>query len=709
MDINALTGAITPLLLQQIIVVTIGTIVLILASVLFIKMRRQMRIDKGIRAAQGEADVALRRIKSRLNYTAQLLNNERERAGYDRVRLSDDDARSIATVLHEAETQYTACSQRLDATLRTLPKTPDEASYRAVLAVIDDITPLIPPIEEALQRGIQLRTGIEARISERTAHIDEARTAHLALAHRLNALGIMVHTMLAPADKHLAQAQAALASHRYDDIEPETTRARALYATFSGLLSQLVDIRDGIASGRVATEKAAVQGFDVTESRALFVEASRSIDAALAALIAADPPTAREHITQAESLRATAVERGGSLPALQQRHSERIARLDQQNSQFSTLQDNAYQAFQSLMRIGIAPIAELTHTGSEAQYHVGTALVCTAYAQTLNTTHPERHHDIALAIHTAERAHERAQTMFAVLIQRNLDMTQIELLARQEFAECEDLIRLWRSQQTDSGRDGRTEPATIEAGYTTARKAADATPFDGLACFHSARILTSLVTPDVRMTTPELAALVGERGERARSMLQCQMNLVEQFMVLFPLAVPPDIERGVLSMRHEVNAFDAAFHTASDLTFPLQSELYRLIQRYDRLNNALQHLQGQLARTHLSYIQELEQCSGLVRALIQRLRQTADEDSYKIALRRLQELDEQWATRSIPRHKILQSVSDIIAHLPPASAHITRSFSPPIALTIRAWGKSGDILPTEISGWEPIRNAHPRW
>jgi YrbI family 3-deoxy-D-manno-octulosonate 8-phosphate phosphatase len=181
-------------------VVTIGTIVLILASVLFIKMRRQMRIDKGIRAAQGDADVALRRIKSRLNYTAQLLNNERERAGYDRVRLSDDDARSIATVLHEAETQYTACSQRLDATLRTLPKTPDEASYRAVLAVIDDITPLIPPIEEALQRGIQLRTGIEARINERTAHIDEARTAHLALAHRLNALGI-THVRYGTEDK----------------------------------------------------------------------------------------------------------------------------------------------------------------------------------------------------------------------------------------------------------------------------------------------------------------------------------------------------------------------------------------------------------------------------------------------------------------------------------------------------------------------------
>jgi hypothetical protein len=54
-------------------------------------------------------------------------------------------------------------------------------------------------------------------------------------------------------------------------------------------------------------------------------------------------------------------------------------------------------------------------------------------------------------------------------------------------------------------------------------------------------------------------------------------------------------------------------------------------------------------------------------------------------------------------------LSDIIAHLPPASAQTTRSFSPPIALTIRAWGKSGDTLPTEISGWEPIRNAHPRW
>lgn len=51
MDLNALTSAVTPLLLQQIIVVTIGIVVLILVSVLFVKMRRQMRIDKGIRAA----------------------------------------------------------------------------------------------------------------------------------------------------------------------------------------------------------------------------------------------------------------------------------------------------------------------------------------------------------------------------------------------------------------------------------------------------------------------------------------------------------------------------------------------------------------------------------------------------------------------------------------------------------------------------------
>ena len=108
-------------------------------------------------------------------------------------------------------------------------------------------------------------------------------------------------------------------------------------------------------------------------------------------------------------------------------------------------------------------------------------------------------------------------------------------------------------------------------------------------------------------------------------------------------------------------------------------------------------------------MQELEQSSGLVRALIQRLRQTADQDSFKIALQRLQELDEQWATRALPRAKILQGVSDIIAHLPPAAVHITRSFSPPIALTIRAWGKSCDTMPTVIPGWEPVRNAHPGW
>lgn len=701
--------AMTPLLMQQIVVVAVGTLLFVIVFVVFIRIRRQIRADKGINQAQGETDVALRGIKSRLNYTAQLLNNERERASYDRVRFSDADARRIASVLHDAEAQYTHCNQRLEQALRALPKTPDEASYRGLLVIVEELAPLITPIDEALQHGIQLRTRLEAQLTSLTQQIDLARKAHSTLAHRLNALGVTVHTMLMPADKHLVLAQAAMAAHRYADIEPETSRAMTIYAALGEVLTKLVDIRNGISSGRQAAEKAAVQGFDISESRQLFLEAARRVDAALAALIAADLNAALEMLDTAEQTRRLAVERGGSLPVLQQRHGERIAALQQQNAQFELVRSRAYTAFQELVRIGLSAHADMNHTGSEAHVHAATAFVCTTYAQNLNAHQPHLHNDITNALHVAEVAQRRAQTIYACIIQRADDTTRLEMLARQEYAECEDLVRILHAQRTGEVTLASDVQTELDHAYATAHSAADATPFDGLLCFHAARAFNKIITPHLRLNTPELATLVSERSDRARAMLQCQMNMVEQYLILYPLSVASDIERGVQSIRHEVNAFDASFHTASDLTNPLQSELYRLLQRYDRLNNALQHLQNQLTQSMQTFLRELEQASGLVRVLMGKLLQTKDEEAFRIALARLMELDERWATRSLPRPKIHLGISDIIAYLPPVDPTVAREWQPAPYLAMRAWGKAGDFIPTDVPGWPTLRNTHPIW
>lgn len=701
--------AFTPLLVQQIIVIVLGVGLFIGLISIFVRTRRQMRTEKAVATAQGETDVALRGIKSRLNYAGQLLNNERERAGYDRVRFSNGDADTLAALLLDAETRYTAVTQRFEAAVRALPKRPDEATYRALLALIAELTPKINPIEDALQKGIQHRTALEANLSQYTGRIDHARRAHATLAQRLNTLGVTVHTMLMPADKHLAFAQAALASHRYADIEPEIVAAMAVYDLLGLLLSQLVDIRNGIASGRQAAEKAALQGFDVQQSLQQFVEAARQIDGVLASLIAADIPAAQRQLAAAEALRAEAVARGGSLPVLQQKHGERIAALQQQNGQFTTLRQQAYAAFESLARSGLRADADIRQAGSEAQAHACIALVYTAHAQQLNTHAAHLHHDIATAVSSAERAQQRAQTIYACIIQRASDAAQMELVARAEYSDAEELIQRYVAM-----RDSllTVTPAThneIELTYHAAQHAADAMPFDGAACFHHARALAKLLTPLLRIPLPELAALISERSSRARTMLACQMNNVEQQVILFPLAATPDVERGIQSIRHEVNAFDASFHTASDLTNPLQSELSRLLQRYDRLNNALQHLQAQLLQAQQLFLQELDQTSGMVRTLLQRLLATADDESFRIAVARLHELDDQWQRRAVPRPKILLAVSDIIAHLPAAQSAAVRRWDPPPYLAIRAWGRQVDGITSDLPELPPLKNADPRW
>ncbi|MFM2032403.1 MAG: hypothetical protein RLZZ297_1168, partial [Chloroflexota bacterium] len=346
---------------------------------------------------------------------------------------------------------------------------------------------------------------------------------------------------------------------------------------------------------------------------------------------------------------------------------------------------------------------------SEAQAHAVVACVYTAYVDQLNTHSPHRHHDIAAALASAEKAHQRAQTLYACIIQRAADAAQVELVARSEYSDAEELIQRYVAMRASLLT---VTPAThheIEAAYHVAQHAADATPFDGAACYQSARTLNKLLTPLLRIPVVELAGLISERSSRARTMLACQMNAVEQQLILYPLAAAPDIERGVQSIRHEVNAFDATFHTASDLTNPLQSELAKLLQRYDRLNNALQHLQSQLHQAQQVYLAELDQTSGLVRTMLARLLATADDEAFRIAIARLHELDEHWQRRTLSRAKILLAVSDIIAHLPPAQPAPVRRWDPPPSLALRAWGRAVDGAPTELAELPALKNPDPRW
>ena len=92
-------STLTPLQIQQLIVAIIGGVAVVLIIVLFMRMRRRIASDHLRLAAQAETDAVLRGFRSRLNYAAQLLSNERERMRYDRVRYSSSDAETMAGFL----------------------------------------------------------------------------------------------------------------------------------------------------------------------------------------------------------------------------------------------------------------------------------------------------------------------------------------------------------------------------------------------------------------------------------------------------------------------------------------------------------------------------------------------------------------------------------------------------------------------------------
>jgi len=78
------------------VVAIIGGVAFVLIIVLFVRIRRRMALEQIRATAQTDADAVLRGFRSRLNYAAQLLHNERERMRYDRVRYSSSDAERMA-------------------------------------------------------------------------------------------------------------------------------------------------------------------------------------------------------------------------------------------------------------------------------------------------------------------------------------------------------------------------------------------------------------------------------------------------------------------------------------------------------------------------------------------------------------------------------------------------------------------------------------
>ena len=699
----------TPLLTQQITVSVVGVAALITVIVLFVRIRRRMALEKARTSIQADADVALRGLRSRLNYAAQLLNSERDRMVYDRVRFSDEDAKKIAQLIQQADHLYQATQATLDRTIRRLPEAPTATEYHTLIEIVKDLTPTIPPIEATLQQSIKQRSELESHIQKNNDLIEQVQREQQKIGHRLATLGINHRELLSAGDSDLTKAHEYLASHRYADATTHAQRAQQIYHAVATHVTNLYDVRNGVTAGRHAAEKATLQGFDVTHSLSLFQEATRLLDLALADILIGNLHSGNALVSQAEALRQQAVTEGGSLPIIQQRQNEAIAQITRDGEALTAKFVAANTAFQSIKNMYPASWEDLVNAGSEAVVLARFGAHYVAWANRVNT--PQQYTNGSQLLSNAQVAIQRAGTILQIIVQRHADLQRMELIARQEFSDAEELMEIVQARIADDGVVADNYP-TIKAEFLAVQQAIDEIPFDCVVSYRKARQFiqhTYKFLPHNNGNTP---LLIAERSQRIRDMLWRQIRLIEQFHTLHPVPEATPLLQGLQSIRHEANTFDVTWHTASDMTVPIISELTRLIQRYDRLDNAMSHIDQQLRQAWQNQLPREEALFGALSSAAQQIRATNDESIRTAAIQRLYEIDSDYAATHITITKAINLIHTMSAALPNDNFGTQSHIIDPVPfLQMRRWAKIGPFAPPLQSlTWVP---AHlptiPEW
>jgi hypothetical protein len=188
--------------------------------------------------------------------------------------------------------------------------------------------------------------------------------------------------------------------------------------------------------------------------------------------------------------------------------------------------------------------------------------------------------------------------------------------------------------------------------------------------------------------------LIAERSQRIRDMLWRQIRLIEQFHTLHPVPETSPLLQGLQSIRHEANTFDVTWHTASDMTVPIISELTRLIQRYDRLDNAMSHIDQQLRQAWQKQLPREEALYGALSSAAQRIRATNDESIRTAAIQRLYEIDSDYAANRISISKAVNFIQTMSDALPNDNFGTQSHMIDPVPfLQMRRWAKIGPFAP----------------
>jgi hypothetical protein len=703
LQITTPLGELTPLLIQQIVVGIAGGVILIVLVVAFFRYRKQVQHDRVVEKARTQTDLALRTIRGRINYAGQLLNNERDAATYDKVRFRNEDVAVITQTLKHAEYLYNKTQSALDTAIQQLPTHPEAEDFEVLNTVVHGLLPIIPEIEASIQASIKHRSTLEQQLNTLSQLIDTAKRTQQRLVSRLMSLGMTSRQLLKNADSHLVIAQNQLARHEYDAVPESVRQAEADYHRIEHILTTMSELRLGIDAARKAAEKAAIQGFSVQQSLDFVIRANTLCDEALSALIDGEFDLTDNFLAQAEHARSEAVAYGGNLPALQQRNGELVAQLQQHLLQLPTRIEAAHQTLAHIATFADSYWIDVRRTGQEAIVHARYAQYYVDTAQQLNSRASQQQTEVTTLLETSQQALQRSTKLLDTIIQRDQQLSQMSSIARQEYATAEEFMDRLQILITIDTSFQHTRYQDLRESFTGLQRVVDSIPFDPVASFALCRTFNNQMSDILPIETSELTMTSAVRVERLRTMLLAFMLLLENNQHISPRRLPTAMSQGLQSIRHEVNAFDAKYRTASDVTVPIVTELHTLTHQYDRLTAAMQRLLGQLLDYHAQTIRDMHQAHPQVEIVLSHLL-SGKEDAVRAA--QILDIDTQWVQRNISGSEAVNALLRILPHTPAVYHERNQLVVPYIQL--REWGKAVSQLPHDNTSWLST-SPHLHW
>lgn len=531
--------------------------------------RRRRQEREIFERARSRAEEAKRKAGSAIADLAQELQAAREKAAFDRVSYSAADTEHLAQLHAAAEERFVAAQERFSSANESLAlnKAPTAQQYEEVAGVFDGVAQMVEEARAPLAEAEARRAELDRLNQAAPGEVDRAKKALADVAGRLEALGEdfpQPDQITRPLEALVERAESLLAERRAADAIEAAGVASAAIDEVSSTLARYADIREGIAAGRSAAERAAAQGYRVDAGMAAFNTAEGLLRQAAEALARSGVAAALPLLQQAEDARAQGVSRGGGLPALHRANDERIEAVRIAGEQLAAYIEEGRQTFDIVDEFAESTWSDIRGNGSEAQAAADLAQELWEQARARNTMEVQEFHEAAADLDAAEERIAYARKLIDTIIQRLKDLEAARAAARDEIAAAQQDIERGRAfvaaNDPDVGRD--PEDLLVKADMLLARAVAmlEQPRPDWLAIVRDAQEANRLADEALARARDEVETMEKLRGQlqRAQQVATAEVQKIVEFVGLHEADIPAAERQRLSELQASVQAAYAA-------------------------------------------------------------------------------------------------------------------------------------------------------